>query len=310
MTKILPESIHTGYNESAILDKLNVMDKRYIGMDEKMDKRFIGMDEKMDKRFSGVEGKIDDVNLNVRKGFSSLHDFDRNRVATMRSIVRKLSFSKTTAIICTDGSATMFFAHYRRKVAGVFAPHFNCSGYNPYPQYIFAHEKYDLAIISLCPDEGLNAVDIARTPDIHLGDDVILYGRGHTAEVWKGVLSGHFTKSCGVATPWHGNGSACEGEFLMQSYQHAGLSGSPVSNGCGLVGMAHAYQDSSSGAIFAAVISAKFIRGMMRKFFFKLHDLNEKCRKNVTRIPHYPFSSCRNDTLQGRMDSSDEIILL
>ena len=48
-----------------------------------MDKRFSAMVEKMDKRFSGVEGKIDDVNLNVRKGFSSLHDFDRNRVATM-----------------------------------------------------------------------------------------------------------------------------------------------------------------------------------------------------------------------------------
>ncbi len=44
------------------------------------------------------------------------------------------------------------------------------------------------------------------------------------------------------------------------------------------------------------VISAKFIRGMMRKFFFKLPDINEKCRKNVTSIPHYPFSSCRNDT--------------
>jgi hypothetical protein len=258
-----------------------------------------------------MEGKIDDVNLNVRKGFSSLHDFDRNRVATMRSIVRVISFSKTTEINCTDGSATMFFAHYRRKVAGVFAPHFNCSGYNPYPQYIFAHEKYDLAIISLCPDKGLNAVDIARTPDIHLGDDVILYGRGHTAEVWKGVLSVHFITSCGVATPWHGNGSACEGEFLMQSYQHAGLSGSPVSNGCGLVGMmAHAYQDSSSGAIFAAVISAKFIRGMMRKFFFSLPDINEKYRKNLTSIPHFQFSSCRNDTVQGRMVSSDEIILL
>jgi hypothetical protein len=289
------------------------MEKRFSGMDEKMDKRFSGMDEKMekmDKRFSGMEEKIDDVNLNVRKGFSSLHDFDRNRVATMRSIVREVSFSKTKEINCTDGSATMFFAHYQRKVAGVFAPHFNCSGYNPYPQYIFAHEKYDLAIISLCPDEGLNAVDIARTPDIHLGDDVILYGRGHTAEVWKGVLSGHLKERCGAATPWHGNGSAFEGEFLLHSYQHEGLSGSPVSNGCGLVGMAHAYQDSSSGAIFAAVISAKFIRGMMRKFFFKLPDINDKCHKNVTSIPHYPFSSCPNDTVQERMVSSDEIILL
>ncbi len=158
----------------------------------------------------------------------------------------------------------------------MFTPHFNCSGYSPYPNDIIVHEKLDLAIIPFCPEaEQTRAINITKAPDIRLGDDVVLYGHGEIAHVWKGVLSGYSKGKCGLATPWYGNGSNCEGEFLVQSYQHNGLSGSPVSNGCGLIGMAHAFPSSSSGAIFAAVIGVKFIREMMSKFYHRLSNIED-----------------------------------
>jgi hypothetical protein len=108
-----------------------------------------------------------------------------------------------------------------------------------------------------CPDPGTHALNITFVPDIRLGDDVILYEMGDIANVWKGVLSGHRDNGiadCGLSTPWYPNCSICNGEYLIQIHQHEGLSVSPVLNGCGFVGMAHAYPTTSSGALFAAVI--------------------------------------------------------
>ena len=236
--------------------------------------------------------KLNEIDTNVRMGFSSLHDFDRNRVATMRSVVREISFSEVS-LNCSQGVATMFTAFYRGKLARVFTPHFNCSGYSPYSNDIIVHEKLDLAIIPFCPEaEQTRAINITKAPDIRLGDDVILYGHGEIAQVWKGVLSGYSKGKCGLATPWYGNGSICEGEFLVQSYQHNGLSGSPVSNGCGLIGMAHAFPSSSSGAIFAAVIGVKFIREMMSKFYHRLSNIEDCLHVSIENMPHYPFSNC------------------
>ena len=95
--------------------------------------------------------KLNEIDTNVRMGFSSLHDFDRNRVATMRSVVREISFSEVS-LNCSQGVATMFTAFYRGKLARVFTPHLNCSGYSPYPNDIIVHEKLDLAIIPFCPE--------------------------------------------------------------------------------------------------------------------------------------------------------------
>jgi hypothetical protein len=187
----------------------------------------------------------------------------------------------------------MFSVFYRGKVARVFAPHLNCSGVNPYPKGIFTDEFHDVAVMAKCPDRGTHALNITFVPDIRLGDDVILYGEGDIANVWKGVLSGNRfnpAADCGLSTPWYPNTSICNGEYLIQSHQHDGLSGSPVANGCGFVGMAHAIMQ--SGAIFAAVINGTIIRKLINKFFSKLPNIEDCEDVSVVNLPHYPFSDC------------------
>jgi hypothetical protein len=274
--------------------KLDQMDQRTTTMSttfgakfDQMDQRFTTMsttfEAKLDELSTTFGAKLDEISNNLRTGFSLLHDFDRNRVATMRKVTEKVSFSG-----CAQGAATMFSAYYRGKVARVITPHFSCNGINPFPESIFAHEQLDLAIVSQCQDEG-SSVNITADVDIHLGDDVILYGYGETAKVWKGFISGYAEQECGLSTPWYGNASICRGELLVQSFQHNGLSGSPVSNGCGLVGIAHAFPPTSSGAIFAAVIGARFIRELMDKYYQKLSVC---AHVSVENLPCFPFSSC------------------
>ena len=155
-----------------------------------------------------------------------------------------------------------------------------------------AGETHDIAVVATCPVPGMKALNITQMADIKLGDDVILFGHGDTANVWKGVLSGYANNDCGPATPWHGNMSICRGERLVQSYQHSGLGGAPVANGCGLTGMAHGFPSTSSGAVFAAVIGAKVIQALVSKFYSKLFECVDT---PVVNLPHSPFSSCRNN---------------
>lgn len=202
----------------------------------------------------------------------------------------------------------MFHIYYRGKFAALFSPHFNCSGLSPYPESILTDETYDIAVAATCPVSGIKALNITQMADIKLGDDVILYGHhGDTANVWKGILSGYANDNCGPATPWHGNSSICRGELLVQSYQHSGLSGAPVANGCGLTGMAHAFPSTSSGgAVFAAVIGAKVIHALVSKFYSKLSECVDT---PVVNLPHFPFSSCRKNDDDAPEPVTQEVVI-
>jgi hypothetical protein len=244
------------------------------------------------KKVDRLDKKVDNLENLVRAGFTGVHEFDRKRVEALKSSTNNINFNNKET--CNKGSATIFSVYYRGKIARVFAPHFNCSGVNPFPDFIFTDDFHDLAVGSQCPTPGTHAINITSSSNIKLGDDVILYGVGDTANVWKGVLSGlyHNQNNCELATPWHGNGSVCNGEFLFQSHQHNGLSGSPVSNGCGFVGMAHAIQLSSSGAVFAAVIGWAVIIKLIEKFYSMLSFIDDCEDIHIVNLPHFPFSDC------------------
>jgi hypothetical protein len=56
------------------------------------------------EKLNEIDTNVREIDTNVRMGFSSLHDFDRNRVATMRSVVRGISFSEVS-LNCSQGVA-------------------------------------------------------------------------------------------------------------------------------------------------------------------------------------------------------------
>jgi hypothetical protein len=251
-------------------------------------------------RFVEIRKIFAEVRTDLRNGFTSLRNFDQNRVAILESVTRKVSFSEVSPN-CSVGTSTMFYVFYRGKFGALLSPHFNCSGLSPYPaERILTDETHDIAVVMKalniavvrCTVSGMKALNITQMADMKLGDDVILYGHGDTAIVSKGILSGYANDDCGPATPWHGNMSICRGELLVQSYQHSGFSGAAVANGCGLTGMAHGFSITSSGAVFAAVIGAKVIQALVSKFYSKLSECVDS---PVVNLPHFPFSSCRNN---------------
>ena len=253
-----------------------------------------------------VKQEVNALRNDFYEGFKSLHDFDHNRVFCLEKCCRSLRFGVKDG--CIDGSATMFGVYYKGKVARVFAPHFQCNGKNPHKKNIFTHDSADLAILNQCPDDINHVINITSLPKTQLGDNAIAFGHGDTANVWKGVLSGVYNQK---NQHWHGGDvdkatALSDGEYLIQSYQHVGMSGAPVSNGCGLIGMAHAFPESSSGAIFAAVITTKVIRKFFMSVFDKLSDISQCETVKVMNLPSYPFRSC-NNKIDGSISGIEQL---
>ena len=59
---------------------------------------------------------------------------------------------------------------------------------------------------------------------------------------------------------WKGIGAWNNDEFVVQGAQHEGMSGGPVANGCGYLGMSHAVLKSDKLAKFAALIGGVAIQ--------------------------------------------------
>jgi hypothetical protein len=175
---------------------------------------------------------------------------------------------------CPRNSGTRHTVVYEGRVASVFTPHSDCRNSHAFSptnngNYIL-DDMLDLAIDIRCSNTSA-ALDISSVYEPSLGDEIITFGYGDTALVWQGVVSARAKEICvGPATHW-GNGSvrACKDEIIAQGHQHAGMSGGPVLNGCGYVGMAHAMTNTYSN--FAYIIPA--------------YDVTRLIKKNVGRLP-------------------------
>ena len=86
-----------------------------------------------------------------------------------------------------------------------------------------------------------HALNVNTYAEPQLGDDILAYGFGDTANVWKGTLAGIQAKgNDSAAVHWEELPKVGTGEYIVQAAQHQGQSGGPAVNGCGYVGLAHA----------------------------------------------------------------------
>eukprot|EP01035_Chromulina_nebulosa_P046751 gene46751-63333_t len=123
---------------------------------------------------------------------------------------------------------------------------------------VITHQTKDLALYSKQCNLDHFALNISENTVPYLGDEVVAFGYGSTAKVWRGYVS-DIVKfgNDSLATHFSLLGKITTGEYLIQSAQHPGMSGSVIANGYGYVGMAHAVQqDELNTTAFAAVISA------------------------------------------------------
>ena len=272
-----------------------------------MDAKFDSMDAKIAEIKSDVgelksdvaEIKSDVVELKsglvdlreiTYQGFQSTYTFDRERVEDLRSACTHVHYC--------GGSGTQLTLFYKGRVASVFTPHTKCTNlaFTENASFIF-HEKYDLALDITCDTNPLYALDISEIATPLIGDGVIAFGYGDAADSWKGIVAGFQSRmNCTDDNPakhWTGETRMCDGEIMAQGHQHEGMSGAPVLNGCGYIGMAHCALTpySSKLANFAGIIPAAAIQAFLEVNLSKLPTL-EECNKTVISPLIAPFVNC------------------
>ena len=188
----------------------------------------------------------------------------------------------------------------------MFTPHSDCLNSHAFSptnngKYIL-HPTLDLAIDLRClPTSSTpSALDISSVFVPSLGDEIIAFGFGETAFVWQGLVAAFLSKNVvcsSKATHWNSSTRVCSGEVVAQGHQHAGMSGAPVLNGCGYVGMAHAVSAKAnvSGAIFAYIIPASYIIDFMEQHHSQLPTL-AACGQSAVAPPLAAFADCATNT--------------
>jgi hypothetical protein len=277
-----------------VVGQLTDADFAKIGylLTSELDKR----DERLYAKFDAVETKIDDVKTelaNVKIELTRLNYFNSHRVEIMQN-VSNLFFP------CSNLYGTKHTLVYKGRVATLFTPHYHCvnePAFHPTNNgaYIL-HPILDLAIDLRC-NPSTSALDISTVYKPSLGDEIIAYGFGDTAQVWQGLVSSHVRDVClGPATHWNDTNGVrvCSGEIIAQGHQHAGMSGAPVLNGCGYVGVAHSVNIAKTNAThanFAYIIPASDIIDFIEQNLSELPTL-AYCGQRMVTPPLAAFANC------------------
>jgi hypothetical protein len=152
-------------------------------------------------------------------------------------------------------------------------------------------EKISAPIVANCPvSKDQKVLDISRITNVNVGDEVVAYGFGHLAKAWKGIVCDKQVQNTVTlqwsGEQWSGGSGVRPGDFIVQGNQHVGMSGGPVSNGCGYVGMATIrLQDGFNS--YAIVSPVSTIHECLR---FHKEKLPTFCINEIEEIPKHPFA--------------------
>ena len=249
------------------------------------------LSNKFDTLNSTLSAQIGDLKTYFTTAFSDSHFFNRNRVEMMGNVSEQFVF-------CQKNSGTRHTVVYEGKVATVFTPHADCLNSHAFSptnngNYIL-DDMYDLAIDIRCSNTSA-ALDISSVYEPSLGDEIITFGYGDTALVWQGVVSARVKNECVSPAIHWGNGTVrfCRGEIVAQGHQHAGMSGAPVLNGCGYVGVAHAVNDKTNAphANFAVIVPAYDVTRLIKKNLGRLPTLAD-CGQTALAPPLAALANC------------------
>jgi hypothetical protein len=261
--------------------------------------------EKLSGDVEKLSGDVEKLTAMTKQGFQGVHNVGRDRVSIAKQFTNELKVS----VFGCKGSLTRHAFIFNEYVGELITPHMNCDNATKEQiverdALILLHPTKDLGVISQCPskDAVLN-ISVSTIPQ--LGDNVVAFGFGDTANVWTGPISKLKPKQeDSLLKHWSGtlNTTITSGEYLVQSAQHPGMSGAAASNGCGYLGMAHAVEVAEFGSgSFAGIISAQNIQDFIRnlttinKEALKRYD---ECFKSngqpldIVSFPIFPFMNC------------------
>ena len=275
-----------------------VLDNFKEKLTTELDKRDERLYAKLDAINTTLSSKIDDIKFDLSKN----HFFNRIRIEVLQNVSESFEHCRSS-----NGSLMHFGTRhavvYEGRVATLFTPHSNCLNSHKFSPTnhgnFILHPFFDLAIDTHCQPTP-SALDLTSVFVPSLGDEIIAFGFGVTAKVWQGLVAG-FTRdwNCSSqATHWNSTLTrVCSGEIIAQGHQHEGMSGAPVLNGCGYVGMAHAVNSKVNAitAIFAYIIPASVIIEFIKEHHSRLPTL-ENCSQSAVAPPLAAFADCATNT--------------
>ena len=201
-----------------------------------------------------------EMKLSIEMGFMELHHFGASRVKVMQSASKRLTLKNCV------GASTRHAVFFDGIITEIFTRHMVCLENMTEFSSVITCDGHDICMVAHCPEDNtLTAINITRNRDVKLGDEVVAFGYGDTAMVWRGFASGIVDTDDGNHTHWNGTSPRRSGDFIMQSSQHSGMSGAAVSNGCGYTGMARAVILSELSIPFAVVSPVSTIQECISK---------------------------------------------
>ena len=205
--------------------------------------------DKLDSNFNQLERKVDNLDSN----FNGLYNFSHDRLSTLESATTALNVCMNDGWIST---ATGHAVYYNGFVAMVTVAHTNCSGIPP-ADYVVC-DGVDLAFVKGCPLGGsaTRLLNINVFAKIRLGDEAVAFGfkdgNNTKKRAWAGSLMGELG-STNRSLPFMGLPTHDSDEHVISGVQLMGMSGAPVANGCGYLGLAHARMDQQYSAVVIPV---------------------------------------------------------
>ena len=270
------------------------MGQRFDHLGQRFDhlgQRFDNMGQRFDnmgQRFDHLGQRFEQLGDKVEVGFSSFHDFGRNRYSVTGKASNVFNGYSTDHAVYLHGKvAVLTFAHHNNssgdKVSFVEGRAHLKPGIR-----IITHPTHDLALHASCPQTALN-INNYTIPEI--GDRVVGIGAS-----WMGMIAdveGGFVNSS-TFPHWLGTDPNKNGVFSYD-YVISGTiislqRGGPVANGCGYFGMAHAVNIVGNANI-AVVTSAKRIVEFLYSNFDVLKSA-DMCNTEIVELPIMPFIKC------------------
>jgi hypothetical protein len=291
-------------SETRLEFRLDALESRLVASETRLESRLDSLESRLVASETRLESRLDSLESRlvasekrlmgyITSGFTSLHNFGRDRMSVLQSSSIKITYP------CNVNS-TGHILYFRGKVFMVFTPHVECKKMIAFKDQYILHSKYDVGLfVDWELKEEVMALNVTDFASPELGDQIVAFGFGETAKGWLGAIVGAHEKDCNEAQHWSSQARMCQKEYIVQADQHSGQWGGPVANGCGYLGMAHiAIVTNGTMATFAGIITASIILDLAIANFDKLPSLSDYPEIRVVNIPKMPFVDCHHQQEQ------------
>jgi len=223
-----------------LVGKIDSMDAKFDAIDAKfdaIDAKFDAMDAKFEAMDAKFEAKFDTLRDDILASEKRIHLHLHDQQAVKTQVLREAS---RTVTIC-ESEVTAHFVLLEPFIFGISVAHFPCYIGDSIPDYISPCANLDVSIWSGCPPEDVSLLNITgRVAKAEIGNSALALGlTGGVPRIWEGIITGHVGKNTS-GRHFTGRAYAHAEELICQGSQRAGMSGGPVLNGNGYLGVVRA----------------------------------------------------------------------